>query len=120
MLIPSEDHSITRNINRVRGAFISYIDTVGLDGRIKKKVLLRTSDFTKKVAPPLLISLKEAEAIPDEKEYNNSSLPVAVLLDGVFPSAFRNRVIKPGNFRFRDESIQNKDDSCCGCGYNQK
>jgi ABC-2 type transport system permease protein len=108
MLIPSADHSITRNINRVRGEFVNYIDTVGLDGRIKKKILLRTSDFTKKVAPPLLISLKEAEATPDQKEYNNSSLPVAVLLDGVFPSAFRNRVVKHGNFKFRDESFRTK------------
>jgi len=104
MLIPSADHSITRNINRVKGTFVNYIDTVGLDGKIKKKVLLSTSAFTKKTAPPLLISLKEAEAVPDEKEYINSSLPVAVLLDGVFPSAFRNRVVAPGYNKFRDQS----------------
>jgi ABC-2 type transport system permease protein len=105
MLVPSADHSVTRNINRVKGAFVNYIDTVGLDGKIKKKILLSTSVYAKKVAPPLLISLKEAEAVPDEKEYNNSSLPVAVLLEGVFPSAFRNRSVNLGNKKFMDKSI---------------
>ena len=40
-----------------------------------------------------MISLKEAEMIPDEAEFNKSFLPVAVLLEGKFTSAFRNRMI---------------------------
>jgi ABC-2 type transport system permease protein len=40
-----------------------------------------------------MISLKEAELTPDEKDFNKSALPVAVLLEGVFPSAYRNRAI---------------------------
>ena len=39
-----------------------------------------------------MISLKEAELTPDEKDFNKSKLPVAVLLEGVFPSVFRNRM----------------------------
>ncbi|MBW6502183.1 MAG: gliding motility-associated ABC transporter substrate-binding protein GldG [Bacteroidales bacterium] len=92
LLIPSPAHPVTRHLNRVKGEFTNYIDTVGLDGRIRKSILLYTSAFTRIVQPPFMISLKEAEQVPDEREFNRSNLPVAVLLEGVFPSAFRNRM----------------------------
>ena len=43
LLIPSRNHPVTRNLNRVKGEFTNYIDTVGLDTAIKKTVLLSTS-----------------------------------------------------------------------------
>jgi ABC-2 type transport system permease protein len=59
-----------------------------------------------------MISLKEAEMTPDEKTYNKSGLPVAVLLEGVFPSAFRNRVVSnlttDKNLKIRTESKKTK------------
>jgi ABC-2 type transport system permease protein len=39
-----------------------------------------------------MISLREAEINPDERSFSKSNLPVAVLLEGKFPSAFRNRI----------------------------
>ncbi|HPT20730.1 MAG TPA: gliding motility-associated ABC transporter substrate-binding protein GldG [Bacteroidales bacterium] len=93
LLNPSTDHPITRNINRVKGEFVNFIDTVGLDGRIRKKVLLATSGYSRTLSPPLVISLKEAELTPAEKDFSKSNLPVAVLLEGVFPSVFKNRMV---------------------------
>jgi len=93
LLNPSANHPITKSLNRVKGEFTNYIDTVGLDNSIRKTVLLATSNFTRTVSPPLIISLKEAELKPDIKDFNRSSLPVAVLLEGVFTSAFKNRMI---------------------------
>lgn len=111
-LVPSPDHPISRNLNRVKGEFTNYIDTVGLDGSIRKKVLLHTSAYSRTLSPPLMISLKEAEAIPDEKLFNRSNLPVAVLLEGVFPSAFNNRPISSltgeHDFDFKKESKKTK------------
>ncbi len=92
LLRPARNHPVTRNLNKVKGEFTNYIDTVGLDPAVRKTILLTTSEYTQIVAPPLLISLKEAELVPDEREYNRSNLPVAVLLEGVFQSAFRNRL----------------------------
>ena len=92
LLVPSSSHPITRNLNRIKGEFANFIDTVGLDGAIKKKILLTTSDHSRTLSPPLMIALKEAELTPDVKDFNKSGLPVAVLLEGVFQSAFRNRV----------------------------
>ena len=112
MRIPSADHPLTRNLNRVKGEFTSYIDTVGLDTAIKKTILLSTSKNSRILSPPLLISLKEAELTPDAKDFNKSGLPVGVLLEGVFPSVFRNRVISnltgDRNLKIRTESRKTK------------
>lgn len=112
LLVPSRDHPVTRNLNRIKGEFTGYIDTVGLDGKIRKKVLLTTSDLSRTISPPVLISLKEAEISHDAKEFNRPGLPVAVLLDGVFPSAFRNRLapdmLTDNSFKVKDESLPTK------------
>jgi ABC-2 type transport system permease protein len=108
LLSPSADHPITRNLNRVKGEFTNYIDTVGQDPAIKKTILLSTSKYTRLISPPVVVSLKEAELTPDEKDFTRSHLPVAVLLEGVFPSAFRNRVVSEmtsdKNLKIRTES----------------
>ena len=93
LLRPSADHPITRNLNRVEGKFANCIDTVGLDPAIKKIVLLSTSGLSKTISPPVLISLKEAEQTPVEKDFNKPNLSIAVLLEGVFTSAFKNRSV---------------------------
>lgn len=112
LLIPSVAHPITRNLNRVKGEFANYIDTVGLDPAIRKTVLLSTSKNSRTLSPPLMVSLKEAELTPAEKDFNKSGLPVAVLLEGVFPSAFRNRVVsnltEDKNLKIRTESRSTK------------
>jgi len=111
-LNPNQDHPITKNLNRVKGEFVNYIDTVGLDLAIRKSILLTTSDNARTLSPPLLIQLKEAEELPDEEQYNKSKLPVAVLLEGIFPSAFRNRMItnliNDKDFKIRTESIETR------------
>ncbi|HEX2919916.1 MAG TPA: gliding motility-associated ABC transporter substrate-binding protein GldG [Bacteroidales bacterium] len=93
ILTPSPDHPITRNINRVKAEFAGFIDTVGLDNSISKKVLLTTSAFTRVMNPPFVVALREAELLSDEKYFTSSYLPVSVLFEGVFTSAFRNRMV---------------------------
>ena len=112
LLNPSADHPITRNLNKVKGEFVNYIDTVGFDPAIRKKILLSTSDFSRTISPPVMISLKEGELPPSEKDYNKSKLPVAVLLEGVFPSAFKNRTVSnltdDKNLKIKTESKETK------------
>ena len=96
---------------------MNYIDTVGLDNNIRKSVLLSTSAYSRTLSPPFMISLKEAELTPDERSFSKSALPVAVLLEGRFPSAFRNRItdnlIKDSKFKGKKREYRNKDDSDC-------
>jgi ABC-2 type transport system permease protein len=112
LLRPVLNHPVTRNINRVKGEFVNYIDTVGLDPYVRKTILLSTSNYSRTLSPPVVISLKEAELTPDEKEFNKSNLPVAVLLEGTFTSAFKNRIVSnltdDKNFKIRELSRQTK------------
>jgi ABC-2 type transport system permease protein len=112
LLQPAANHPITRNLNRVEGEFVNYIDTVGLDPVIRKKILLSTSEYSRTVSPPVMISLKEAEMTPVEKDFNKQNLPVAVLLEGVFTSAFKNRMVSnltdDRNLRIRTESKETR------------
>ena len=112
LLRPAANHPITRNLNRVKAEFANYIDTVGFDRAIRKKILLSTSKLSRTVSPPVMISLKEAELTPVEKDFNKPNLPVALLLEGVFPSAFKNRAVSnltdDKNFRIRTESKETK------------
>lgn len=112
LLSAAGNHPVTRNLNRVKGEFVNYIDTVGLDGAIRKHVLLHTSPFTRTVSPPVVINLREAENPPAEREFNKASLPVAVLLEGTFASAFSNRPVAAiagnSNFRFVNKSAATK------------
>jgi len=109
LLNPSPVHPVTRNLNRVRAQFANYLDTVGLDPEIKKTVLLSTSPLTRIVSPPAEVSLEEAAVAPDERIFTGGILPVAVLLEGVFPSAFRNRITDrftgESNIKVRTESV---------------
>jgi gliding-associated putative ABC transporter substrate-binding component GldG len=112
LLKPSENHPITKNLNRVEGEFVNYIDTVGLDPAIRKKILLSTSDLSRVISPPVIITLKEAEMAPVEKNFNKPNLPVAVLLEGKFTSAFKNRIVSnltdDKNLRIRTESKETR------------
>lgn len=111
-LSPDQGSPVTRSLNKVRGQFTNYIDTVGLDPSIRKTVLLSTSPFTRTLTPPFMISLKEAEITPDERVFNKGILPVAVLLEGKFPSSFRNRMtdnfVKDPGFRVKNISDETK------------
>ena len=111
-LTPYPGHPITRNLNRVKGEFSNYIDTVGLDKNIKKTILLSTSSYTRTLSPPFMISLREAEMNPDERSFSKSNLPVAVLLEGKFSSAFRNRITdnlqKDVGMKVKTESAETK------------
>jgi gliding-associated putative ABC transporter substrate-binding component GldG len=111
-LHPGHDHPITKNLNRITGRFVNTIDTVGQDPAIRKTVLLTSSAQSRTLTPPLIIRLKEAEQIPDEQLYNKAYLPAAVLLEGVFPSAFRNRMISGlvdgKDFILKNESVETR------------
>jgi gliding-associated putative ABC transporter substrate-binding component GldG len=108
LLKPAANHPITRNLNRVIGKFVNFIDTVGLDPAIRKRVLLSTSTLSRTISPPAIISLKEAELTPNENDFNKPNLPVAVLLEGIFPSVFKNRMVgnltNDKNLKIRTES----------------
>lgn len=91
VLIPRSSHPIVRNINSIRAEFISRLDTVYAEG-VRKQFLLETSQYSRIVNTPVRISLDILQREPDPRFFEDSYVPVAVLLEGSFESAFRNRL----------------------------
>jgi ABC-2 type transport system permease protein len=112
LLMTNIKHPIVNNLNAVKTEFVSSIDTVG--GRdIKKTVLLTTSKYSRAVNTPTRISLDIMQEKPDERLFNKSFLPVAVLLEGKFKSIYINRLPRSiiedtSSFNFLEQSPETK------------
>lgn len=87
---PYIDHIINKEIDAVESEFVSTIDTV--NNEIKKTVLLCSSRRCKSAFTPWQVDFRILKNKPDEKGFNKSFLPVAVLLEGSFTSVFNNRL----------------------------
>ncbi len=81
---------ITKNLDPVYSKFTNSIDTVKAPG-ITKSFLLQSSPNARTVATPALISLEMVKTASDPKEFRQSHIPVAVLLEGRFRSLYANR-----------------------------
>ena len=91
LLVPSDNHPATKNINRVFSEFSSTIDTVSNSPLIKKQAVLTTSPYARTVKSPSSVSLQNVNNPPARELFNQSFLPVGMALEGRFPSAFKNR-----------------------------
>ncbi len=91
VLNPTSDHPIVKNLNAIKTEFISSIDTLETKG-IKKTILLASSQYSRTVNTPVLISLDILKKEPDKRLYNKPHIPVAALLEGSFKSLYANRV----------------------------
>lgn len=87
-------HPISKNVDAVEGKFVSTVDTMAVEG-ITKTILLSTSGQSRYLNTPARINynIVDPKFAPTDAQYNKPNRPVAVLLEGSFPSAFRS--IKP-------------------------
>ncbi|RTL58883.1 MAG: gliding motility-associated ABC transporter substrate-binding protein GldG [Sphingobacteriales bacterium] len=90
LLTPANNNAITRNMEPVLGQYVNSMDTVKV-ADIKKTLLLSTSENSKFVSTPAIISLNELKTIEDPKLYTKKFLPAAYLLEGKFNAAFAHR-----------------------------
>ena len=90
LLSQSNNHPIVNNINLVKGEFVSTIDTVYVPG-VKKTFLLSTSRYANLQSSPARIDIRSIFKEPDARYFNQAYKPVAVLLEGVFESYYKNR-----------------------------
>jgi ABC-2 type transport system permease protein len=97
LLAGPQDNPVTRGLNYVKGEYVSSLDTVGDPGSgMKRTVLLSTSGASRAREVPLYISMEEVTVKPDPALYHASHLPVAVWMEGEFPSFFRNYPVPEG------------------------
>ncbi len=90
MVFSSDDHPINKNLEALRFQFASSIDT--LPNNYKKTILYRSSPLSKSDGTPRQISLSAVNSPPDRDIYIDGNKPLAVLVEGSFQSAYRNRV----------------------------
>jgi len=89
---PTSQHPIVKNLGGIRFDFASPIDT--LKNGIKKTVLLQSSQYSKVIGTPVEINLNIVTEKTSPREYlNKGNIPLSVLLEGSFHSAFENRVL---------------------------
>jgi ABC-2 type transport system permease protein len=104
-------HPVTRNLNLIKTEFVSSMDTIGARQNLKKTVLLRSSQYSMTANVPRMISLQEITENPDEGQFTSPNIPVAILVEGIFESAFQNRNIQDfskDNTSFKKSSEPNK------------
>ena len=85
------NHPISKNLDYVLTQFPASIDTVKARG-IRKTILLTTSEASRILNSPALVSWNTISQKDDEKTFTQSYVPVAVLLEGKFSSLFSNRL----------------------------
>ncbi|MEO8588786.1 MAG: gliding motility-associated ABC transporter substrate-binding protein GldG [Flavobacteriales bacterium] len=105
VLIPQSTHPIVSNIDPVHTQFVSTLDTIGVDS-VKKTILLTTSPMSFAQRNPVRISLNIVEMDQGFEKRSTPYLPVAVLLEGKFTSAFADRLppsfAQDANVAFRE------------------
>ncbi len=95
LLIPSDDHPLSRNLNRIFTEFVSSIDTLGGNPLVKKEIILSTSPYARTVKSPSTVSLRNIDNPPARELFNRSFIPAGVLMEGNFTSVFKNRMLEP-------------------------
>ena len=91
-LSPNTSSVIVQRINPVKLEFVSTIDSVGGNSEITYTHLLRTSPNTRLLNAPVNVSLQMLKQKQEPKLFNQGSHTVAMLMEGKFSSAFRNRL----------------------------
>ncbi|CAN5472502.1 gliding motility-associated ABC transporter substrate-binding protein GldG [soil metagenome] len=111
LLNPTSTHPIVHNLNAIKCEFTSTLDTVESPG-ITKTILLSTSKFSKRIQSPVRVNLNILKEDPDPSYFSQQYLPIAVLLEGRFPSVFRGRVpqeiLNNKEIAFKDTGKENK------------
>jgi len=79
-------------IVRVNMYWPSTIDTIQTKTMVDKTVLLATSKFTRYQILPMRLNFEILKTEPQPDQFNKGRQPVALMLEGEFPSFFENRV----------------------------
>ncbi len=92
MVDPASEHPIVKNLDRVNLMFPTTLDTIQTQAKIKKTILLSTSERSLIQRSPTRVTFEILKYAPETNRFNKGRLPLAALLEGEFPSAYRGIV----------------------------
>lgn len=110
LLNPTADHPIVRNMDFIRAGFTNSIDTIRSPA-ISKTVLLNSSKYSLNPHSPVRVSLSSMSFPLKNEMFTKSYLPVAVLLEGKFRSAYKG-LLAPEYLRLLDSLGQKFKPEC--------
>jgi ABC-2 type transport system permease protein len=102
----TNSHVINKHIEPVFFRFSNNIDL--LPNNIEKTVLLQSSPLSKTIGTPTIIDLKSIAEKANPDTFKNGNQPLAVLLEGLFKSAYSNRIKPFKSKSAKDKSNKNK------------
>lgn len=106
-IYPTSTHPIVKNMEGIKFEFTSPIELLTND--LKKTVLLSSSEYSKTIGTPTPISLASISEETTPEEYAGKGLlPVAVMMEGKFKSAYQNRVLPFADSQFKAIGKDNK------------
>lgn len=91
-VLPSGNHPIVKNLDRVEMRFCSSIDTIRTKTAVKKTRLLTSSRYSRLQFSPVDLNFDLLKYEPDPTKFDKGMQTVGLLLEGVFPSNYENRV----------------------------
>ncbi len=90
-------HPIVKNLDGIDFQFVNSIDTIRTKTPVKKTILLSSSPNTRLQFSPVRLSFEILRYKPEADKFNKPNQPVAVALEGIFPSLYENRVSEEMN-----------------------
>ena len=97
-IYPETQNPIVKNLEGIKFEFTSPIEL--LNNKVKKTVLLTSSEYSRPIGTPTEVSLASVTEETTPEEYQGKGLlPVAVLFEGKFSSMYTNRILP-----FKDNS----------------
>ncbi len=109
-IVNGTNHPISKNLDGVRTMFPNTLDTIVTPG-IKKTFLLRSSANARVLPAPAIINFDFMQIAPDIKTFTVKDTAVAVLLEGKFTSAFKNRTSRAIQDSLRSLNVPYKEGS---------
>ncbi len=114
-VLPASTNPIVKSLDRVWMRFGSSIDTLKTKTNVKKTVLLASSKYSRTQYIPTEIGFEILRYKPKPEKFNKGPQPMAVLLEGEFPSLFEDRVsqemqrgLDSLKYTFRPRSVSTK------------
>ena len=111
LLIGNEESPISSNLDRIKTEFVSTMEAIEVDS-VRSSILLTSSDQTRIVNAPTRISFNILREPPKYELFNSGPHATAILLEGKFPSVFKNRLpqklIQDESLQFMERSVSTK------------
>ncbi len=92
IISPSSQNPMVKNLDRVLMQFPTSIDTIRTKTNVIKTPILKSSVYSRLQFAPTTVSFEILREKPDQSKFNQGQQTVALLLEGVFPSLYENRV----------------------------